>query len=745
MGNYRLNLTALSFLAGACRAARRLWMLLAIGLLLLVVVAACLPGLPGPALQPSANPTGGGAALPDSQPAALAFLDAWKNEDYARMYSLLTQVSRDAISLEDFERRYRDVAVGMNLQTIDTRVLSSLAQSGTSQVAYRVVFHTSLLGEISRDMVMNLRLESAGWRVQWDDALILPELTSGLSLAMDYKIPARGNIYDRKGAALAAQGEAVAIGVVPEEILAEQENDLLTALSSLTGQSTESIQARYQSVPENWYVPIGEVPKEEIQSQVEQLSAFKGLRMTSFRSRFYYDGGVASQAVGYVLPIPQEKLEEYQRKGYQGDEKVGATGLEEWAEAELAGKHGVSLYIKDAGGQTITRLAQSESAPAQSVYTTLDKDLQVKLQRSLMGFRGSVVVMERDTGRILALVSSPSYDPNLFEPTNFNSQQPDVILNDEDRPLLNRATQGAYPLGSVFKVITMAAALESGLYTPESTYVCGQSFNELAGITLYDWTYSHGVAASGLLTLPEGLMRSCNPWFWHISLGLFGQDHAQDIPLMARAFGLGSPTGILQIPESTGDVPDIKTEGDATQLAIGQGSLLGSPLQVARYIAAVGNGGTLYRPQIVEKITTPDGKPSFTFKPEAQGTLPVSAENLKVIQDALVSVVSDRRGTAYFVLANIPYVAGKTGTAQAPNGDPHAWFAGYTFANRPDLPDIAVAVMLENAGEGSVMAAPVFRRVVSLYFSNNTDPGGTLPWETSPFSTGQEVAPTPAP
>jgi cell division protein FtsI/penicillin-binding protein 2 len=348
------------------------------------------------------------------------------------------------------------------------------------------------------------------------------------------------------------------------------------------------------------------------------------------------------------------------------------------------------------------------------------------------------VVIERDSGRVLALVSSPGYDPNFFVPDNLNTGGRTTILNDTDQPLFNRATQGAYPLGSVFKVITMAAALESGQFTPESTYDCQYDFTELVplgGQILHDWTWDHCqnemlrdpeetlstcTQPSGMLTLPEGLMRSCNPWFWHIGLSLYNAGMGDNISEMARGFGLGSKTGI-QIEDSAGNIPNPGDGQQATNIAVGQGDVLVSPLQVANFMAAVGNGGTLYRPQLVEKITAADGTVTFTFQPEVSNSLPVSPANLAIIQNAMHEVVKNRRGTAWLRLNSLPYaVSGKTGTAESGTpGYPHAWFAGYTSENRTDKPDIAIAVFVEYKGEGSDYAAPVFRRIVEIYFSGH--------------------------
>ena len=385
---------------------------------------------------------------------------------------------------------------------------------------------------------------------------------------------------------------------------------------------------------------------------------------------------------------------------------------------------------------------------------TIDSNLQYYAQQSLTGFRGAVVVLERDTGRVLAMASSPGFDANLFEPSNYNNSLLSELLNDAEQPLVNRATQGQYPLGSVFKVITFSAALESGLFLPETTLDCQYEWKGLPDRTLYDWTWekcqepiqagefcnSSRNTPSGLLTLPEGIMRSCNPWFWQIGLDLYNFDRGSDIANMARAFGFGAPTGIEQVSESPGQITDPPSLLDAVNQAVGQGDVLVTPLQVARMIAAVGNGGTLYRPQIIEKIQPIDGSPTVVFKPEARGTLPLRSDNLEVLQEALVSVVENPRGTANFRLRGMDFpVAGKTGTAESGsiNGKPHAWFAGYTdcaenaeeYPVCSDKPDIAVAVIVENIGDGSEYGAPIFRRMIQVHYFGT--PQSLFWWEAS--------------
>ncbi len=682
-------------------------------------------------------------SVPDARPVARAFLDAWQADDYAAMYGLLTSISKDAIDQEEFIQHYAGITTEMALSDLDYEILSVLVRNPQSaQAGYRVTFHSSLVGDIQRDTLMNLTLEQGDWRVQWDDTLVMPELAGGNYLGMERYVPARGNIYDREGRALVAISDATAIGLVPDQIDPEQEDSLFTWLVRLTGLSAEEIQARYESFPPgaNWYLSLGVVPADLVAKNIDLLSGFSGLQLTSYKARYYFDGGIAPHVIGYVTAIQAEEEEEYLRRGYRRDERVGQSGLEEWGEEFLSGTRGGALYVFDNQGQIVTRLAAREPRSSQAIFTTLDRDFQQQVQRALQGYRGAVVVLERDTGRVLAMASSPGFDPNAFEPQNRNfSYMLDEIFNDPDTPTFNRATQGQYPLGSVFKIITMAAALESGRYTPETTYQCGYFFTELDGITLNDWTYDHYLQGdetppSGLLTLPDGLMRSCNPFFWHIGLDLYNQDLTTAISDMARGFGLGELTGIEGIEELPGNIPDPVSQVDATNLAIGQGESLVTPLQVAAFIAAIGNGGTLYRPQVIEQIAPPDAEPTFTFTPEERGKLPISDDNLAVILDAMRSVVAERRGTAWhrFTGLDIP-VAGKTGTAQSGFGEPHAWFAGYTFAERENKPDIAVVVVVENVGEGSDFAAPIFRRVVEQYYFGN--PLKLYPWESGFYVT----------
>ena len=723
-------------------------------LFFLVILLAAVSCSPASEVVPPTSTTASGSLptprlkiteAPDAQTAVESFLSYWQAEDYESMYAMLSQVSRDAIPFEQFVARYKDAAASLTLQELNSQVLSTLTNPTSAQVAYRAIFDTSMFDQIQRDMIMNLVLEDNNWRILWEDGLILPELSGGNRLALDIKSPSRGSIKDINGSNLASQADAVAIGIIPSQVPNGQAGFLLSQAASLTGIDLRTVNDIYERDFNEWYIAIGEAllqSVQDLQGRYPSLINNAGLQFREYSSRFYPEGGIAPNAVGYTLSIPAERLEEYQRLGYPTNGKIGASGLEKWGEEYLAGRRGSSLYVVDPKGQVVTRLAQVESKPSNNIYTTLDADLQAEVQRSIDGFKGSAVVLERDTGRILAMASSPSFDQNLLDPGNYNSiYRQGEIFNSPDLPLLNRATQSSYPVGSVFKIITMAAALESGLFSKDTVYNCGHEFTDLAGLTLYDWTYAKEVSPSGDLNLMEGLMRSCNPWFWHIGLELFRQGKTKDLAEMARAFGLGSPTGIDQVPEDGGSIQDVTSEGDAVQLAIGQGTMLATPLQIANMVAAVGNGGTLYKPQLVERIEGLDGTDVFTFKPEVIRQLPISPENLEAIQTAMNMVVNNTRGTAYRSFLGMNYkIHAKTGSATTSAEDPHSWFAGYTDERREDLPDIAVAVVAENAGEGSEIAAKIFRRILEVYYEGQ--PRTLYPWESSFYITR---TPTPLP
>lgn len=687
---------------------------------------------------------------PDPKTIVEKFLAGWKKDDYPAIYPLITKKDQADNSLEDFSKRYQDTMDALTLSELTYSITPGDITDSTAVINFHIDFQTILAGKIQRDYQANLILDNGYWRIKWDDGLVLPDLKGGNQLKMDFTAPSRGEIFDNENKPIVTQTEVMALGIIPNQVDYNTEHAMLDELFHLTDIYPGTIKAMYDNKRDtDWYLAIGEAAL----SDINRLAGFGGIVMAQYNSRFYYHGGIAPQSVGYVAPLPREQLGSFLRRGYAFNQRTGQTGIEKWAEQYLGGKTGGTLYLVDKNGKVISQFAATRQVKASSVTLTLNRNLQEQAQKAMVDFRGSIVVIERNTGRILAMASSPKYDPNLFDPNNSNGGYIlGNLLNDPYTPMLDRAAHGLYPLGSVFKVITFSAALESGTYTPDTQYECGYDFTELGDRTLHDWTWDHfqdelrttgegHTQPSGTLDLTGALMRSCNPYFWHIGLDLYNQGRVTAIADMARGFGLGSETGIAQVDEASGTIDNPPSLLDAVNQAIGQGDVLVTPLQVADFMAAIGNGGTLYRPQLVEKITGPNGLDVITFKPEARGVLPIKPETLSALRNAMLQVIRNKRGTAYprFNNMSIP-IYGKTGTAQNSTNTPHAWFAGYTDANNPAKPDIAIAVIAENGGEGSVIAAPMFKRIVETYFFGQ--PISPFWWEAS---IGVTQTPTPPP
>ena len=676
---------------------------------------------PTPTTVPSPTPE-----LPPADEVAFAFLQAWERDDYAAMYSLLSQAAHAQVSEDEFTATYLQVADEATLLGITSQIMAAYQPDTQAQVSFKVAFKTAFVGDFEVQNQMSLSFEEGRWGVNWSPALILPQLSDETLVRMTTWAPSRGNIYDRNGLGLAVQGELVEVGVVPGRI--EDEWTLLAQLSAVLGIPAVDLQEKYASAQANWYVPLGQITPEVAQANYAVLSAAPGVEMRGAWTRSYREEIVAPHVVGVMGPIPSEEIDQWRVQGYTGDEMVGWMGLERWGEPYLAGERGGRLEILSHKGQVVAVLAEKPSRESSSLYTTFDREFQQTVQEILGTQLGAIAVLEVETGRVLALATYPNFDPNLFA-TGISSWQWQSLQADQRRPLVNRATQGTYPAGSVFKIVTMAAGMEEGGLTAGSSFLCRGTWTGLGP----QWPKVCWLSSGhGNIPLNRALTVSCDITFYQVGLVLNGVGH-EVLPDYARRFGLGAKTGI-EVEEDAGLVPDpdwkIRTKGegwapgDTVNLSIGQGELQVSPLQIASIMAAVGNGGTLYRPQTVEMIASDPDNPEWTFQPVEMAQLPVDAENLRVIKDSLYKVTSASHGTAYRAFQGLEVtVAGKTGTAESGRENPHAWFAAYAPAQTPE---IAVVAIVEHSGEGSTFAAPLVRKVVEAYFGVQPEPTPTV-------------------
>ena len=670
--------------------------------------------LPGGSATPTPAPTP--TPVTFAEDTARVFLKAWSESDYNAMYSTLAPSRKETITAEQFVSRYKGIATEATITAIKPTVLSSHEEGNEAEVTFSVTFETATVGTIQQNNAMRLRRESNRWGVLWNPGLIFSQLNAGGSVRLYPSVSARADIFDRKGRSLTGAQELVVVEVVPLEM--KNEGAVLAALARVFGMSQSAIKAMYSKYPGDWRTPIGTLTQEQARANADALS-LPGIRTDNMQFvRTYPQKTLAAHVIGYVGQISAEELERLQIKGYREGDIVGKSGVELWGEAYLAGQRGGKLTILSPTGAITATLANVPAKQSRSIYTTLDLDLQEIVEKAMGTRAGAVVVMDVASAEILAMASHPTYDPNRLS-QRMSTQEWRAISSDPGGPLVNRAAQSAFPPGSVFKIVSYAVAMEKGGYSANSLFDDPGYWDGLVEThRKYCWTFATTKKGHGTISLANALTESCDVTFYQIGEKLDKQDRNL-LPTFARAFGFGARTG-FELAESAGNVPDPNTAawrlGDAINLVIGQGTLLTSPLQVADMMAAVANGGTLYEPHIIARISSLAEGTEKVMQPEARGKVPVSAGTLASIRDALRRVTTETNGTAYTAFKGSKVVvAGKTGTAEVlKGGEPHSWFAGYAPA---DKPRIALAVFVEYGGEGSKAAAPIFREIVEKYFA----------------------------
>ena len=684
---------------------------------LFLLMAAC----EGP-LVPRDTPTPETSLLP-ALPTAQAYLDAWQGDDYEAMYALLSSSAQEGITEEEFVWVHESVMKEATVLAHHLEIGELVEGEGRAQADFTLTLETTLLGTPQVVNEMHFIWEDVGWRVDWSPEVILPSLSSDNLVYLHRFTSSRANVYDRNGQPLAVEGYLVSVGVVPRQI--ENESQLLAELSRILKMSWDDIQSLYAApgVQPHWFVPIADLSFEDSLVHAEVLNSLPGVMLRETPIRIYPQGDLAAHIVGYMGEISQQELATLEAQGYVEGDAIGKAGLERWGETYLAGRAGGLLTIVTPEGELVDTTVEYPATQSRSIYSTIDLELQRIAEEALGDHRGAVVALDPNNGEVLAMATNPRFDPNELTWGRFDETRWEALVSDPARPLVNRATQGTYPAGSVFKVVTAAAGMEGAGYSPQTTINCTGSWAGLGpGWTKYDWLRE----GHGAMDFRSAIIRSCDVFFWEMGLRLNSVD-ADLLPSFSHGFGFGAPTGLDAIDESSGLVPDPEWKeefftgegnpfwvpGDAVNLAVGQGDLLATPLQVANMMAAIANGGILYQPHLVMRISGTPQEEEQIFTSSERGRLPISEANLQVLREGLDGVTSDAGGTAYHAFDGAAFTsAGKTGTAETPDEKPHAWFAGYAPVEDPQ---IAVAVVVENSGLGSVFAAPICRQVVEAY------------------------------
>ena len=565
----------------------------------------------------------------------------------------------------------------------------------------------------------------------------------------------RGVIYDRKGRILVRNIPSFTVSIVPADLPPEMEGQVFARLSALLDLPVSGEDNPRPGIAEmverGRSTPFSPVP---IKRNVTQEAAFiieeehlelPGVKVEVEPIRQYTTGPLTAHVIGYVGYIPREWVEDYVKRGYDPNDKVGLTGVELALEDQLHGTKGQKHIEVDAAGREVRTLGYPlEPKPGNNLILTIDLDLQraveAALRKGMEGVgseSGVAIAMNPQSGEILALVSLPSYDNNLFA-SGISPEDYARLSSDPHRPLVNHAISGQYPPGSAIKPMLAAAALEEGVIDRRTKIVCQGTLllpnkyfpdNPELAQPFRCWIEKYG-RGHGPLDVVEAIAHSCDIFFYQVGGGFedFEGLGLERLAEYARLFGLGEETGIDLAGESVGLVPSKQwkrlnyheswTTGDTYNVSIGQGFILVTPLQMLNLTAAIANGGTLYRPQIVYQVVDAEGRVMWPFSPQVIRRIPVSEENLAIVREGMQAAVD--WGTARRAKLEGVTVAGKTGTAEYPgprdeegNLPTHAWFIA--FAPVED-PQIALVVFIEGGGSGAEIAVPVAAEILRYYF-----------------------------
>jgi cell division protein FtsI/penicillin-binding protein 2 len=699
-------------------------------------------GLAAPILQVSQSP----------EDAVRTFLDAWKATNYDNMYAALSPQSQSAYPLPVFKTSYEDAASAISLSGIEYTIKDAEVQGAAAAVHYDATFESPVFGTIDDPgRTMRVVQKPGGWGVAWSNMDIFDGLAAGSRLEVSSRRQPRGFIYDRNGKPLVEP-----VGTMIPMYVAKQDMPDVDACLDLLADVL--MKQRYDLA--NLFEPydpvtiffVGTIDTETQTTRGAELESICGAYIYTENSkdiRHYVLGGGAVHVTGYVGQIPAEELTAYENQGYSTGDLVGLAGIEKAYEAELSGQSAKVLQIVSSGGIILRELAGKEGTEPQSVTLTIDRDIQTATARALVSAfnyaennwaaegispGAGVVVIDVKTGGILALASYPFFDPSIFDPESPFENRGAIIsqvYGDSRSPLRNRVVQEQYFPGSVFKIITLSAALSENVAT-EPTFYCDLTWDGRPdyGDTAsprFDWRSfelpeSDFSSAAGELTPPQALTTSCNPFFYEMGARLFQKDPTALVSY-ARDLGLGNATGIGSVfTEASGSLPSPTAVEQGINEAIGQGGIQVTILQMARLVASIANGGTLYKPYIVQQVGGDNGTtPIMTAEPVVVGDNGLSDEVMALVRQGMCAVTTDTvLGTAHFDFYDVTFTTcGKTGTAQSGRVEPYGWFVAYSPA---DDPQIAIAAMVEFSREGSETAGPIVRRILDAYYGQPAYP-----------------------
>ena len=579
-------------------------------------------------------------------------------------------------------------------------------------------------------------------------------------LRIEPVIPSRGLVYDRNGVPVVENVPGFSAAVVAADIPKERQLEIVGALERMLDvpaleTSLKIDAARASNDPFTPIIIKDGLDRDRAFFMREQLGELPGVQILVQPVRHYTGGAEMSHILGYTGRIDQEEYAQLKDEGYINSDYLGKAGVEAAYEDYLRGTTGQKEIEKDAIGRELRTLGETPSRPGYDLILSVDLDLQKKVTELTKAAAGdnqaAVVVMDVRTGEILSLVSLPEYDDNVFSGKTDEARL-EQYLNDPRKPLVNHALAEQYAPGSIFKQITGSAALEEGVANPSTTITSNgfinvpNQYDPSVIYTFRDWR------VLGTLDFYGGIAMSSDVYFYYLAGGYheYGENFdglgVDRLAQYARQFGLGRKTGVDIAGEADGVVPDPQWKeetfpgdtwvlGDTYNMGIGQGFLAVTPIQMARVVAAVANGGTLLTPRIVREVRDSQGHVIVPNDPQIEGSVGVSDTNLAIVREAMRQAV--QWGSANPAQSSLISIAGKTGTAEFGQRfadgsyETHGWFSGFAPA---DDPQIAITVFLQR-GIGATHAAPLGSKILEYYLTRQqqrADAAGVSPSGVTP-------------
>lgn len=650
-----------------------------IAIIVVIILAAC----------------GGGIAYSLTKKQKIKPEDIWNqyisnlnDAKYEEMYDMITEKSKTQISKEDFINRNKNIYEGIEMSDMKVEIKGiEQEDDSTTKITYTSTMNTEA-GEVTiSNVVRLLEDKEKGYLINWSSGLIFPQLTRNDKVKIKTLSATRGSITDKNGKVLAEDGKVSSIGIVPGKF-GENKEEEIQKISEILGVSVDSIN---NSLSASWvkndsFVPIKKVSADSTELKQQVLNASKAIKITSTDSRVYPYGEITAQLIGYVQNINAEELKANQGKGYTKNSIIGKAGLEKEYEDRLRGQNGVEIYIEDESGNRKAEIAKIDVQNGETIKLTIDMTIQTKLYNEIKENEGLFVVMHPHTGALLALVSTPSYNPNDFV-LGMSTDQWNSIKDNEGKPMMARYLQSWCP-GSTFKPVTGAVGLNSKSLKEDDTFTySGLSWKKDNSWGNYEVTTL--TAYNGDKNLRNAIIHSDNIYFAQATLQIGKENFINGLKKMKFGENIEFPLTVSKSQYSNGD--DISSETQLADSGYGQGQILVNPIHMASIYSAFANDGNMLKPYIEQKENN-------TVEYLVENA--ISKEVANTIKEDLIQVVENPEGTAKDMKVAGRTIAGKTGTAElkgakGEDGETIGWFDCFTADENSN--QLLIVGMVENS------------------------------------------------